>query len=137
MLVFLITFSITVSWTLLLVCWIHDSDPTNNGVGEDGDVGDEGVELDFSLLSGRSEPRLLPTEDRVNLRTFSRNDGYKDLTELWDQSMRGLTFCKTDRRNRMYTHGSRIWFQVAKRIQRSRYFTVYPVPAKAVVTMKT
>lgn len=116
---------------------VYDSDPTKHGEGwKVGVIGDGGIAFNFSLFSGTSEFRLLLKEDRVIRRTLSRKDGNKDTTDARDQSTRGLTLFKTDRRNRIYTQGSRIWFQVAKRIQRSRYFTAKPVPAKAVRAMK-
>lgn len=127
------TFTGTLMW---LYCNYH-SDPIKHGEGEDGVIGEGGITFDFSGSSGTSVRRLLPSEDRANRWTLSRIVEDEEMMEVRDQSERGFTLLKTDRRNRMYTHGSRIWFQVAKRIQRSRYFTSKPVLAKAVWAMKT
>lgn len=53
------------------------------------------------------------TDDLVNL--------YKVRMELLDKLTRGSILLRIALRNRMYTHGSRIWFHVAKRIHSNRY----------------
>lgn len=50
---------------------------------------DGGVTFDFVVCPVSSEPRLLPNEDRVNLRAVSCKYGYKVMIELRDQSKRG------------------------------------------------
>lgn len=59
-------------------------------------------------------------QELVNLRMVSLKDGYLDMRR-WDQLKQGKILFITVLRNRMYTHGSRIWFQVAKRMQSSSF----------------
>ncbi len=56
------------------------------GGGFDVDVA---VTFDFPASPVSSEPRVLPSEERVNLRTVSLKDGYKVMMEPRDQSRRG------------------------------------------------
>lgn len=100
---------------------LHHYIPPNHVEGGGGFVVDGEVTLDLVISAIWSEPTSLTSEGRVYLRTVSLKDGYKDMIEPLDQSKLGKIRLKTALRNRMYTHGSRIWFQVAKRIHSTRY----------------
>lgn len=112
------------------------SSPTNHGEGGGGCTLDGGATFDFSVSSASLDPRVLPSEERVNLRRVLLIGGYKVMMELRDQSTRGEILFRTALRNRMYIHGSRIWFQVAKRSQSSRYLTWSLAPDSTVCAMK-
>lgn len=57
---------------------------------EGGDFKADGsVTFDIAVSPVSPEPRLLPNEDRVNLRIVCWKDGYKVMMEPWDQSKRG------------------------------------------------
>lgn len=62
---------------------------TNHGEGGGGFNVDMAVTFDFPASPVSSEPTVLPSEERVNLRTVSLIDGYKVMMEPRDQSRRG------------------------------------------------
>lgn len=89
----------------------------------------------LSLLSSISS-RSSKFQELVNLRMVSLKDGYLDMMR-WDQLKQGKILLMTVLRNRMYTHGSRIWFQVAKRMQSSSFLIWNGCLDSTVCTIKT
>lgn len=104
--------------------------------GDGGFKVDGDVTLDFPVSSVLSES-VVPREERVNLRMVWLKDGYNVMMEFWDQLRRGKILLSTALRNKMYTHGSRIWFQVAKRNHSSRYLIGTLGPDSTVSAIKT